>query len=157
MRQDTLLYVIDRLHNRVLLGMKKTKFGAGNYNAPGGQVDPGETPEQAAVRETLEEIGVVVVLEDITKFAEIHFSFESKPEWERMVHVYCAERWSGEPTESKEMRPEWFSLDAIPYDKMWIDDIHWMPQVLKGERIKAEFHFNADASQILKQDVRSFD
>jgi hypothetical protein len=25
------------------------------------------------------------------------------------------------------MRPEWFSLDDIPYDKMWPDDPFWLP------------------------------
>lgn len=42
-----------------------------------------------------------------------------------------------------EMRPEWFSLTetsvnghipTIPYDRMWADDIHWLPQLIKGQR-----------------------
>lgn len=32
----------------------------GYWNLPGGRVDPGETPEQAAVRETFEEAGIQV-------------------------------------------------------------------------------------------------
>ena len=37
--------------DEVLLINKKTGLGQGKVNAPGGKVDPGETPEAAAVRE----------------------------------------------------------------------------------------------------------
>jgi len=33
--------------------------------------------------------------------------------------------------ETEEMKPEWFSIDEIPYDKMWDDDSYWMPRILK--------------------------
>jgi hypothetical protein len=29
------------------------------------------------------------------------------------------------------MKPEWFSIDEIPFDKMWEDDKYWMPRILK--------------------------
>jgi hypothetical protein len=29
------------------------------------------------------------------------------------------------------MKPEWFDIEKIPYDKMWDDDIIWLPRVLK--------------------------
>lgn len=31
------------------------------------------------------------------------------------------------------MRPQWFSVDEIPFDHMWIDDKHWFPFMLKGD------------------------
>ena len=43
---------------KILLMRKKRGFGAGKINAPGGKIDPGETPLDAAVRETFEELGV---------------------------------------------------------------------------------------------------
>ena len=36
---------------RLLLGLKKTGFGAGYYNGFGGKVEPGESIEEAAYRE----------------------------------------------------------------------------------------------------------
>ena len=40
------------------------------------------------------------------------------------------------------MNPSWYGLDEIPYDSMWVDDILWLPKVLKGKQLNAEFLFN---------------
>ena len=37
------------------------------------------------------------------------------------------------------MKPEWFSVDSLPYDAMWQDDPYWLPLVLDGKKIKASF------------------
>ena len=29
------------------------------------------------------------------------------------------------------MQPKWFNIDEIPFNKMWIDDILWIPWLLK--------------------------
>ena len=153
MRQETLLFILDRANGKLLLAMKKVRFGAGKYNGTGGHIEEGETPVAAAVRETFEEAGVVVQEKDAQARGKIHFSFEGKPDWERLVHVFLAEQWAGEPVEGDEMAPEWFVLEAIPYDRMWIDDKHWLPLVLDGKTIDAEFHFEGDGSAILRQRV----
>ena len=60
------------------------------------------------------------------------------------VHFYFCYKWEGEPEETEEMRPQWYNLDKLPYEKMWSDDIHWLPRVLKGERLEGELYFNED-------------
>ncbi|RKX74483.1 MAG: NUDIX hydrolase, partial [Spirochaetes bacterium] len=50
--EAVLCFIRDRKEEKVLLIHKKTGLGAGLINAPGGRIDPGETPEEAAVRET---------------------------------------------------------------------------------------------------------
>lgn len=57
----------------LLLIHKKRGLGAGLFNAPGGRIDPGETPEQAAVRETEEEI--CVTPSGLTKAGILDFAF----------------------------------------------------------------------------------
>jgi 8-oxo-dGTP diphosphatase/2-hydroxy-dATP diphosphatase len=32
--------------------------------------------------------------------------------------------------ETEEMKPEWFSLDKIPYEQMWESDEEWLKRVL---------------------------
>ena len=36
---------------------------------------------------------------------------------------------------------------------MWADDKHWLPQVLRGEKVKAEFSFGEDET-VLDFNVR---
>ncbi|MEJ0073651.1 MAG: NUDIX domain-containing protein [Candidatus Saccharibacteria bacterium] len=57
MNKETTLLLLRR-NDEVLLAMKKRGFGAGRWNGVGGKLDPGETVEQALVRECQEEIGV---------------------------------------------------------------------------------------------------
>lgn len=47
----------------VLLLRRAVQPGLGNWDLPAGYLDPGESPEEAAVRETREEAGLEVVLE----------------------------------------------------------------------------------------------
>ena len=48
------------------------------------------------------------------------------------VHIYKLTDFTGEPTETEEMRPEWFSFDEIPFSQMWSDDEHWFPLFYKS-------------------------
>ncbi len=57
--RGTLCFVLRE--GKILLIEKKRRLGAGKVNGPGGRIEPGETPEQAAIRETQEEIGITPV------------------------------------------------------------------------------------------------
>ncbi|MDD5165615.1 MAG: 8-oxo-dGTP diphosphatase [Candidatus Pacebacteria bacterium] len=153
MRDSTLLFLIKKENNKaaeICLAMKKRGFGMGRWNGAGGKCNMGESVENATKRETLEEIGVNVL--DMNKVAEITFMFENKPDWNQLVHVYVCEKWGGDPTESEEMRPQWFKIDEIPFKDMWPDDPFWLPQVLEGKKIKARFTFGEEDA-ILEQVV----
>jgi len=130
MKRTTLLFL--RRDGEILLAMKKRRYGAGKWNGAGGKADPGETYEQAAIRECQEEIGVTP--HALQKVGELHFF--DPPDVEHYTYVYVATEWEGEPHESEEMAPRWFAEKDIPYDSMWPDDIHWMPLLLAGKRFK---------------------
>ena len=55
--------------------------------------------------------------------------------------VYKVGSFSGEPTESEEMKPIWFDGQEVPYAKMWADDIYWYPLFLKGCKFQGLFAF----------------
>lgn len=138
--------------NEILLGIKKAGFGEGKYVGVGGTVEAGETLVETAVREVGEEAGVRVAPEDLKNAARITFVFPNKPEWDRMVYVFLAEKWQGEPRESDEIKPEWFRVDEIPYNAMWADAAHWLPEVLAGRELAARFVFDDD-NEVLKEIV----
>ena len=45
---------------------------------------------------------------------------------------------------TEEAVPLWVPLEAIPYDRMWEDDIHWLPLVLDGKSILGKFVFDGE-------------
>lgn len=128
MQDATLVFLVRE--NEMLLGYKKRGFAQGKLNGLGDKIEDGETIESAAARELYEECGVMVLPADLKPVARLDFFFPAKREWDQVVHVFVAERWTGEPVETDEMKPAWFSTDAIPFEKMWADDQHWLPLVL---------------------------
>lgn len=110
-------------HNKVAL-IERHRAGLDYSVFPGGGVDEGESPEQAAIREAMEALGVQVGIKQ--KIAEIHFGRTSK-------HVYfLVERVDGEfgtgsgeeftdadPNDPQEgvYIPIWMLLEELPQHK----------------------------------------
>ncbi len=134
-------------HPKILLGMKKRGFGAGRWNGFGGKVSSEETIEDAAKREIREETGIEV--RDLDKVGIIDFEFRGNPEI-LQVHIFRSDNFLGEPTESEEMKPQWFHIDEIPFNEMWPDDKYWIPLFLNGKKFKGKFLFG-ESDVILEQ------
>lgn len=127
---------------QVLLAMKKRGMGEGRWNGCGGKLEAGETAEQAAIRETHEEIGVVPRGPRLC--ADLAFDYVRGPRKAWRSYVYTATEWAGEPVETEEMIPRWFDLESLPLSEMWADDAFWLPRVLAGERLAGSFEFDGD-------------
>ena len=146
LRQATLIFLLK--DGQILLAMKKRGFGADKWNGVGGKRRDGEKIEETAKREANEEIGVSVGY--LKEVAILNFYFLEKTDWNQQVVVYLSDNWIGEPKESEEMAPRWFDLDEIPYIDMWDDDIFWLPKVLNGSRVEADFLFDENQKMIEK-------
>jgi len=125
----------------VLLIHKKTGFGAGKINGPGGKLEPGETAMESAVREVQEEL--LITPSKLQEMGILHFDFVDG----LRLHctVFLGTEFEGVPTETREAKPEWFRIDEVPYDRMWADDRHWLPQLLAGKAFQAWFRFDEEA------------
>lgn len=132
---------LTRTDSAILLAMKKRGFGEGRWNGFGGKVEKGETIEEAARRECLEEGGIAV--SELTQQGTLEFVFDGDPVVLE-VHIFEIMSYTGEPQETEEMRPQWFALENIPFDDMWPDDIHWFPLFLAGKKFKGRFVFSQD-------------
>lgn len=131
-------YIVEE--NRVLLIKKKRGLGAGKINVPGGHIEEGESPYNAAVRETKEEVDLDV--DNLTLMGYLFFKFQdglTMKGW-----VYFTNNYSGKAIESEEADPFWCNMSQIPYEKMWEDDIVWIPEVLKGRFFRGYFEFDGD-------------
>ncbi|OGM99034.1 MAG: hypothetical protein A2915_03710 [Candidatus Yanofskybacteria bacterium RIFCSPLOWO2_01_FULL_41_34] len=157
MRPVTLCFLVK--DNKVLLAIKKRSLSGfnvaiGKWNGVGGKVDSGETIKAAAVREISEEIGVKTDEKNLEKVGNIKFYFKDKSEWNQEVHIFLVRDWLGDPKESEEMMPKWYSHDEVPFEDMWQDDKHWLPMVLAGKKVEGRFDFINEGSQIDGFDIR---
>jgi mutator protein MutT len=141
----------------VLLGFKRAGFGAGKYAGFGGKVEAGETVAAAAVRELEEEAGIRAQEGELYRVAHLTFRFPAQPSWSQVVHAFLVNTWDGDPVESAEMKPVWFTAGDLPFERMWQDNAHWLPRVLAGERVRAVFTFNDDNETIAHLTMEAWD
>jgi 8-oxo-dGTP diphosphatase len=78
---------------RVLLAQRpEGKSLAGLWEFPGGKVDPGETPEQALVRELQEELGIDTWTSCL---APLTFASHSYPDFHLLMPLFACRKWQG--------------------------------------------------------------
>ena len=86
----------------------------------GGKFLPGETPEQCALRETLEETGLTLIAPEYRGIVD----FESVGWPAEQMHLFWADRFTGDLKDCQEGTLEW-----VPKEK-----VHELPQ-WEGDRI----------------------
>jgi 8-oxo-dGTP diphosphatase len=78
---------------RVLIAQRPDgKQLAGLWEFPGGKVEPGETPEEALVRELREELDIEVAQACLAPFVFTSFTYES---FHLLMPLWLCRRWSG--------------------------------------------------------------
>lgn len=110
--------VIIEKNNQVLLGQRINSHGAHTWAPPGGHLEFGETPEQCAMRETLEETGLVISDCEKGIWTNDYFEEENKHYVTLYVHAQLPSYQDQvtptvmEPNKCLEWR--WFSWDNLP-------------------------------------------
>lgn len=137
---ETAVLTLIRQQGQLLLIVKKRGFGHGKISAPGGHIEPGETAEQAAVRETQEEVGLTPL--SLRLAGQLDFAFTTG--YTLRCHVFTADSYQGTLTETDEATPFWCLESDIPYGRMWSDDRLWVPLMLEGRLFEAQFIFDSD-------------
>jgi 8-oxo-dGTP diphosphatase len=107
--------------NQVAL-IERHRLGSHYFTFPGGHVDEGETPEQAAIRETLEELGLEVVLKKLV--AKI--GWQKKWQYYYLVEVTGGTFGSGSGEEMHNPPPE-----RGTYNPMWMPVSQLLKQPVK--------------------------
>ncbi len=101
---------------------------------PGGGIDPEETPEQAAVREVLEETGYKVkIMRKVAEYLPVN-------KMTQPTHFFECKIVGGEPTESDETKEiAFFAIQKLPqvlppFYCNWVEDaLENHPQILRKE------------------------
>jgi 8-oxo-dGTP diphosphatase len=91
--------------NRVLIAQRpEGKTLAGLWEFPGGKVDPGETPEQALVRELKEELGIET---KVACLAPLTFASHSYEKFHLLMPLYVCRRFWGTPVPREGQKLKW--------------------------------------------------
>lgn len=140
MRKTNLGIVIK--DGKILLCMKKRWFWAWLWNSAGGKLDDCESMEECMIRELKEETNLEAKKLEMAWI--LYFHFPDNPDWDNECHVIRINDFDWVAEETEEMKPEWYPLDEIPYDKMWKDDPIWLPRIIAWEYIEYEIYFDID-------------
>lgn len=98
--------------DRVLLARRGIEPALGRWDTPGGFLQPYETPEDAAVRELLEEAGVVVAVDEVLGHLTDSYGPGGDP---LLACVLTARIVDGRPQPADDVAElRWFALDALP-------------------------------------------
>ena len=108
-------------NNEILL---EERLDDGYFDFPGGGMDLGETAEEAASRELLEETGLIA---DELEFFKVytgeitHYIYANEDEIYGVDSVYICKKWHGEltPQVDEVKALKFYPLDKLP-EKMWI-------------------------------------
>jgi len=99
------------IDGRVLIAQRPPgKSMAGLWEFPGGKVDPGETPEEALVRELREELGVETTGSCLAPIAFASHGYES---FHLLMPLYACRKWQGTPRPHEGQTLKWVEVRAL--------------------------------------------
>lgn len=90
------------------------KQHGGLWEFPGGKIDPGEGPVEAALREMEEELGVGLEAHALMPVSFAHSGEAHSGERRVLLLLYVARAWSGDPVAREGQQFSWVAPDALP-------------------------------------------
>ena len=137
-----------RRNGETLMIHKARGAQKGKWNGLGGKFEPGETPEQCARRELLEEAGLIA--ERLTLRGFITFPlFDGEDDW--YCFVFTCEGFRGEPRSSDEGELHWVPDEAIADLNIHEGDKVFLPWLDQDRFFSAEFIYRK--GQFVRHDV----
>ena len=139
MKLATLCYIKDNGKTLMLFRNKKENdYHEGKWNGIGGKFEPGETPEECAIREIKEETGLIA--EALTLKGLITFPlFDGVDDW--YVFLFVITKFSGELIDSPEGELSWIDDDKLLELNLWDGDRIFIPWLKEDKFFSAKFNY----------------
>jgi len=137
MKLATLCYIRHNNQTLMLHRIKKENdMHAGKWNGLGGKFEPGESPEECAIREMQEESGLLVTnprLHGVITFP----NFAGNDDW--YAFLFSATEFTGELIDSPEGMLEWIDNDKVLDLNLWPGDRIFIPWLEQDAFFSAKF------------------
>jgi 8-oxo-dGTP diphosphatase len=96
---------------RVLIARRpQGKAMAGLWEFPGGKLEPGESPEQALIRELQEELAVSTHAACLAPLSFVSHAYES---FHLLMPLYVCRKWQGQPVAREHQALKWVRPQAL--------------------------------------------
>ena len=139
MKLATLCYVTDKNRKSTLMihrVKKENDYHQGKWNGLGGKFEPGESPEECAVREIEEESGLLVKNNKMKGFITFPM-FDGKEDW--YVFIFTADDFEGKLIDSNEGNLDWIPNEKLTEINLWEGDKHFIPWLFQDKFFSAKF------------------
>jgi len=139
MKLATLCYVQDKKTNSTLMlhrVKKENDYHHGKWNGLGGKFEPGESPEECAVREIKEESGLNVKSIKMKGFITFPI-FDGIEDWH--VFVFVIDDFDGELIDSNEGNLDWIPNEKLTEINLWEGDKYFIPWLFEDNFFSAKF------------------
>lgn len=118
---------------------KADDYHEGKWNGLGGKFEQGETPEECAKREVLEESGFLMQepkLKGLITFP----MFDKKDDW--YVFIYTCDKFTGSLIDSPEGNLEWIPNDKVSELNLWEGDKIFLNWIYQDKFFSAKFIYD---------------
>lgn len=99
--------------NVLLTQRPEGKILAGQWEYPGGKIEPGEIPEESLCRELKEELDLIVKPEDLIPLSFASHRYE---QFHLVMPLFLCRRWEGKPVALENQGIGWFSSETVGLD-----------------------------------------
>ena len=143
MKLATLCYIRRDGHTLMIHRVKVVgDMHAGKWNGLGGKLEPGETPEECAIREIREESGLSAILPRLRGFITFP-GFSNDEDW--YTFLFVVDNFQGELIDSPEGYLEWIPNDKLLDLNLWEGDRVFIPWLDKPGFFSGKFVYKDGA------------
>lgn len=141
MKLATLCYVKKDAQTLMIHRIKRAgDMHAGKWNGLGGKFEPGETPEECAIREVYEESGLRVHNPRLRGFLTFP-AFANEEDW--YAFVFTITDFEGELIDSAEGQLAWIPDEKLGELALWEGDHLFLPWLEREDFFSAKFVYHA--------------
>jgi len=115
MKTIKVVAAIIKKDNKIFATQRGSGEFQGGWEFPGGKIEPGETPENALVREIMEELDTTIQVNELVDIVEYDY-----PAFHLSMHCFLCELVSGDLILKEHQDAKWLMRDEL-------DFVAWLP------------------------------